>query len=185
MALLVLFYMNNTPTYNYASLAQCQQTIGPKFFRYILIIDIATLVIALIAEQHRHYGFKGLLYIQMLTIATFVFSWGIGQRLFSLSSTTYRRGSWSCQLALTVPLLLATLTVAITILPWWWLVWLISIAVLGHRKGTQRAFLMTCAAFAFAIRCTTQECGVDLADDEIWIAAKEAATREFKGDGSD
>ena len=115
----------------------------------------------------------------LLSPLMFLLGWLVGMSTFSNSCEHYRRSHRTWSLRYLLPCLLAAI-VGLGLLGgrYWWL-FAVALALLGHRKGTQRAWWAAVVLLAFVFR--DPGIGLPLAqDDEQALAlAKEAVNKEI------
>lgn len=107
------------------------------------------------------------------------FGWFTGVSMFAASCETFRRGCRSAPLQYIVPMLLVAL-VGLGLLGgrYWWL-FSIALAILGHRKGTRRAWWSAVACVAFVFREGKGIMALAATDEDALALAMDSINKEI------
>jgi len=109
----------------------------------------------------------------------FLLGWMIGMTIFSFSCEHYRRSHRTWSLRYLLPgLLLGIVGLGFLGSKYWWL-FSVALGVVGHRKGTQRAWwgAVVCLAFVFRDPGIGRPFALD--DEQALAMAKEAVNKEI------
>lgn len=128
---------------------------GPNLFRWLLFCLIAAGVMVYLSPISASTS----LFVSVLTIFAspllFLLGWMAGMSTFAISCDAYRRLHRTYPLLYLVPVILAS-AVGLSLFggKYWWF-FSFALVVLGHRKGTQRAWWSAVTGLAFALRYET------------------------------
>jgi hypothetical protein len=116
----------------------------------------------------------------VLAPIVFILGWMAGMRMFAVSCESYRRMAPRVRLDYVLALLLvAVVVIALLAGGYWWLL-AVTLAFLGHRKGTQCAYWSAVGTLAWVLR-NPGPLGPSLVetDEEALSTAAEVITGEF------
>lgn len=127
------------------------QRMGPNLGLWLLLSGIAAGALLFVSPAQTARPMLVSIALLLLPLAVFLLGWMAGMSTFAISCDIWRRGGWSVRLVYLLPILLSAIT-ALGLLGggYWWLLSVV-VALLGHRKGTQRAWwgAVSCLAFTF------------------------------------
>lgn len=125
---------------------------SPSFFRWVLVSFIAAgLMLYLSPVRNSNQAVFGGGAILMSAIV-FAAGWELGQSMFALSCDSYRRVGPYRPLRYVLPIFVVAVVLLGLIGGHWWWVFSPSLAILGHRKGAQRAWWTAVVCLAFCLR---------------------------------
>jgi hypothetical protein len=125
---------------------------GPNFIHWMLISAIAAGLMLYLSPVLSTARVLISIIGVLLSPAIFLLGWMTGMSMFATSCEHYRRSHRTWPLVYLLPVLLAVI-VGLGLLGgrYWWL-FSLALAILGHRKGTQRAWWAAVACLAFIFR---------------------------------
>jgi len=118
-----------------------------------------------------------------LSLVVFKVGWETARSMFALHCKSYRLSNPHKPLRYLFPVFVAVVvSLGLVGGRWWWL-FSVALAILGHRKGMQRAFWSAVVSLAFCLRCEDTPGLPPLAsnDDEALKKAVEAISNEAWG----
>lgn len=125
---------------------------APNLTLWMVVSGIAAGVMLCLAPIESSVSILASIAAVLLAPLVLCFGWFTGVSMFAASCETFRKGCRGAPLQYIVPVLVVAL-VGLGLLGgrYWWL-FSIALAILGHRKGTRRAWWSAVACVAFVLR---------------------------------
>ena len=156
------------------------QRSGPKISLWLAAAALFAGVMLAVCPVRNGWPILTAVSALVLTLVVFLLGWLAGARVFAHSCESFRRGHRTFRLRYIVPLTILAITgLGLIGSRYWWAFGPV-VALVGHRKGTQRAWWAAVAALAFVFR--SGHFGVRIAEsDGVALAKAKDAINESIG----
>ena len=117
--------------------------------------------------------------VVLLAPVVFLLGWMAGMSLFAVSCETYRTCYWNARFEYVLPVLVSAIAVLGLLGGWYW--WFLSpvLAILGHRKGTQRAWWAAVSVLSWSFRGKSAGLRLAQTDEEAITQAVDAINKQI------
>ena len=154
--------------------------LGPKFGGWMLASAITGGIMLCVVPLRTSSPVLVSIAVLILTPSVFLLGWMSGMSVFAISCATWRGIGWHTQLFKILPILLCAVAALGVLGGGYWWVLSVVMAILGHRKGRQRAWWGAVCCVAFVFRSPFIGQAVARSNEEALSKAIDSVNREIR-----